>query len=68
MGILRKKAFVLDGCVACGCCEKSCPLGAIRVHKGLYAVVDERRCVGCGRCEKDCPAGVIGIVSREAVS
>ncbi len=68
MGISRKKAIVLDECVACGCCEKSCPLGAIRVHKGLYAVVDERKCVGCGRCEKDCPAGVIEIVSKEAVS
>ena len=24
-------------CVACGCCVKVCPLGAVRVHEGMSA-------------------------------
>lgn len=51
-------------CVACGCCVKVCPLGAISIYKGLRAEVDESRCVGCGKCARECPASVI--VIREA--
>ena len=61
MGRTRKKAMVLSECVACGCCERVCPLNAIFIHKGMYAHVDERRCVGCGRCASGCPAQVISI-------
>lgn len=50
-----------EDCVACGCCVKVCPLGAIAVVKGIAARVDERRCVGCGKCAKECPATVIEI-------
>ena len=32
-------------CVACGCCMKVCPKGAISVPKGIYAVVDVEKCV-----------------------
>jgi len=61
-----KKAFVpADDCVACGCCVKVCPLGAISVYKGLYAQVDRLRCVGCGMCAKECPAGIIQVVGKE---
>lgn len=52
-------------CVACGCCVKVCPLGAIRVDRGLYADVDPGRCVGCGRCAAECPAGVITVEVRQ---
>ena len=48
-------------CVACGCCVKVCPLGAIAVVKGIAARVDEGRCVGCGKCAKECPATIIEI-------
>ena len=68
MGISRKKAMVLGDCVACGSCEKICPLNAIFVFKGMYALVDERRCVGCGRCAESCPAQVISIGEKEAAS
>lgn len=61
----KKKAVVGALCVACGCCEKVCPLSAIRVWKGVEARVDDSRCVGCGRCAKECPAGVIEICQRE---
>lgn len=48
-------------CVACGCCAKVCPLGAITVCNGIQAVVDWKKCVGCGKCAKECPASVIEI-------
>ncbi|WP_295361314.1 4Fe-4S dicluster domain-containing protein [uncultured Succiniclasticum sp.] len=51
-------------CVACGSCQKVCPMGAIRVYKGLYAQTDEARCIGCGRCAKECPASVITVEAR----
>jgi NAD-dependent dihydropyrimidine dehydrogenase PreA subunit len=62
----KRKAVVADGCVACGCCEKSCPLGAVFVFAGMYAVVDGDRCVGCGRCADACPAGIISIEAERA--
>lgn len=58
----RRSAFVdKDSCVACGCCVKVCPLGAISVDRGIAAKVDPQRCVGCGKCAKECPASVISI-------
>ena len=41
----RRKAYVHQtDCVACGCCVKVCPLGAIRVLRGISARVDETMC------------------------
>ena len=58
----KRKAFVdTECCVACGCCVKVCPLGAISVDRGIAAKVDPQRCVGCGKCAKECPASVISI-------
>lgn len=58
----KRNAFIdTDSCVACGCCVKVCPLGAIAVCKGIAAAVDQNRCVGCGKCAKECPASVIAI-------
>ena len=50
-----------EDCVACGCCVKVCPLGAIAVVKGIAAQVDGERCVGCGKCARECPGTVIEI-------
>lgn len=63
----RKKAFVLDECVACGSCVKVCPFKAIEIFKGIIAKVDFTKCVGCGRCSKACPASVIEIRHLEVV-
>lgn len=58
----KRKAVVDAGtCVACGCCVKVCPLGAISVWRGIAAKVDPERCVGCGKCARECPASVISI-------
>lgn len=63
----RKKAFVnTSDCVACGCCVKVCPIGAISIHFGISAKVDQQRCVGCGRCVKECPASIISVREVEA--
>ena len=63
----KRKAFVQqsDG-VACGCCVKVCPLGAIQIMKGIMAEVDMTKCVGCGKCAQECPASVIEIQEVEA--
>ena len=63
---MKKSAQVDQAlCVSCGQCGKLCPRGAIKVYKGMYAVVDADRCVGCGICAQNCPAGVIRVVSRD---
>ncbi len=65
----KKKISVVDQghCVACGCCVKVCPLGAIRINQGIYAQVDAVKCVGCGKCAKECPASVIVIQEEQEV-
>ncbi|MFR5601072.1 MAG: 4Fe-4S dicluster-binding protein [Lachnospiraceae bacterium] len=63
----KKKAFVDQrSCVACGCCVKVCPLGAIEVDRGITARVSLDKCVGCGKCARECPATVIEIREVEA--
>lgn len=62
-----KLARVGKDCVACGCCVKVCPRGAIMVDHGVTARVDEEKCIGCGKCAKVCPAAIIEVEAREAV-
>lgn len=62
---MKKVAVVNQNvCVACGVCMKTCPRGAISIHRGCYAVVEEESCVGCGLCGKACPAGCIIVRER----
>ncbi|NLJ67611.1 MAG: 4Fe-4S binding protein [Clostridiales bacterium] len=65
MRLSKKVAAISNECVACGACEKVCPLGAISIFRGLYALVDRNKCIGCGKCQKVCPASVISIIDRE---
>lgn len=60
-----KLAVIGKECVACGTCVAVCPKGAIHVHQGVTAVVDEGLCIGCGKCARVCPAAVIGVAERE---
>lgn len=63
----KRKALVNQSeCVACGCCVKVCPMGAIQIFKGIMAQVDLGKCVGCSKCAKECPASVIRIQEVEA--
>ncbi len=52
-------AYVIsDGCVSCGACESSCPVGAIAEGDGKYEI-DANSCVSCGTCADTCPTGSI---------
>ncbi len=56
----KRKAIVnIRECVACGCCIKICPRGAISIPKGTYAEIDKSLCIGCGKCANECPASII---------
>lgn len=61
----RMAVVTTEDCVACGCCVKVCKMGAVRVERGLFAVVDMGRCVGCGKCAAVCPASVIEMEERK---
>lgn len=62
----KRKAVVAPAqCVACGCCQRICPVKAIEVFYGVYAQADPMRCVGCGKCAKACPASVIRMEEEE---
>lgn len=59
---MKKRAIInINQCVACGVCMRKCPIGAIKILQGCYALVDSTKCVGCGQCMKACPASVIKI-------
>ncbi|HBJ1649841.1 4Fe-4S dicluster domain-containing protein [Clostridium botulinum] len=63
--IIKRKAYVdTKYCVACGVCQRTCPVGAISIYKGIYAQVNLDKCVGCSKCAKECPASVIEIKSE----
>ncbi len=67
MSISKKQACISKSCVACGNCVKHCPLGAISIYKGMYAIVDASKCVGCGICATNCPAGIIQVITKEDI-
>ena len=63
----KRKAFITqEDCVACGCCVKTCPVGAIQIMRGIMARVNMDKCLGCGKCAKEGPASVIQIREVEA--
>ena len=41
--MLSKKLAAVDKmrCVACGVCENTCPMGAVKVRRGCYAAVED---------------------------
>lgn len=61
----RKAVVSTKECVACGCCMKVCPRGAITVPRGVFAEINRNLCVGCGLCAKECPASVITLEVAE---
>ncbi|MBE5753193.1 MAG: 4Fe-4S dicluster domain-containing protein [Clostridiales bacterium] len=50
---------ITNECVACGACESTCPVEAIKLgEEGIY-VIDPDTCVDCGACKDGCPVGAI---------
>ncbi len=47
-----------DGCVACGTCAATCPVGAIKEGSPIY-VISESECIECGACASVCPVSAI---------
>lgn len=58
---IKKAKVFQDDCVACGACVNVCPVGAIYIHKGIWADVAPGRCIGCSKCEAVCPASAISM-------
>ena len=50
---------ISDGCVSCGSCSDTCPVGAIAEGDGKYEINPDS-CIDCGACEDACPTGAIG--------
>ncbi|XME02409.1 4Fe-4S dicluster domain-containing protein [Lachnospiraceae bacterium C1.1] len=48
--------IVIDDCIGCGMCVRSCPLGALRVDKikGTWTI-NRFDCIACGYCVQKCP-------------
>ena len=54
-------AYVIsDGCLSCGACESTCPVGAISEGDGKYEISADG-CIECGACADGCPADAISL-------
>jgi ferredoxin len=59
-------------CNGCSICEKLCPVGAIKMEKGLAGVnklgklarVNKEYCIGCGVCATKCKPKSVQLHSR----
>ncbi len=52
-----------DKCIACGLCEKACPVPskAVRSGNGQKAEYDYSKCIRCFCCQEMCPAKAIAV-------
>lgn len=58
--MLPKPVFVLNKCIGCGDCMRSCPPKAIEM-KGKKPYVKLSKCIRCFCCQELCPAKAIDI-------
>jgi formate hydrogenlyase subunit 6/NADH:ubiquinone oxidoreductase subunit I len=52
-------AYVITkDCTACGTCQETCPVEAIKEGEPIYKI-DTETCVECGQCVEACPVQAI---------
>ena len=57
---------ITDGCIGCGACEGTCPVGAIS-NDGSVCVIDADTCIECGACAGACPSATFDKIGRAHV-
>lgn len=55
----EKPSVDLDKCIACGVCQKACPVEAVKSGNGQKATYDYKKCIRCYCCQEMCPANAI---------
>lgn len=50
---------LIDKCVGCKLCEKTCPSNAIKVNSTKKAIIDTSLCFQCTNCKEVCPKSAI---------
>lgn len=59
-------ARLMERCVACGACARSCPQGILRVVGGrTVEIAFHAPCTFCGACAEACPEGVFDTARAE---
>ena len=56
-----------ENCVACGKCNKVCPMGIDVMSETKHGIISNPECIHCGTCIDDCPKNVLtfGIIERK---
>lgn len=62
-GATLKPEIQKDRCIACGQCQKACPMKVITIKKGKYAKIDYKECIRCYCCHEMCPEKAIELRS-----
>ncbi len=55
----NKPIVDLSKCIACGVCQKACPVEAVKSGDGQKATYDYKKCIRCYCCQEMCPAKAI---------